>query len=44
LAVPFSETGPQGDMFSNYGGDKSNLVAELPKIPKKAFLTAHHIY
>jgi hypothetical protein len=37
LAVPYSENGPQGACFAAIEGIKSNVTAELCKIPKEAF-------
>jgi hypothetical protein len=37
LAVPCSETEPQGDTFHNHGGHQTEWTTELRKIPKEAF-------
>jgi hypothetical protein len=37
LAVPYSEKGPQGDTFCNYGGHRIECRSWTRKIPKEAF-------
>jgi hypothetical protein len=37
LAVPYSENGPQGNLFASLEDIKSNATAELLNIPNEAF-------